>query len=274
MPSKVTKGGLGKGLSALIPTGPERERLLEIPIDEINPNPYQPRKSLGEESLEELANSIRQHGLLQPIIVRKVDDRYEIVAGERRYRAAKMAGLQKVPAIVKEVSDEESMEYALIENLQREDLNPIEAASALKLLMERFGLTQEEVADKIGKNRSTVANLLRLLKLPEEIQNMVSEGKISMGHARALLSLDNPEEQKKLALEIVNRSLSVREVEKEVSRRVKRENKEVEWRILEACNIKIKINRGARNSIEIFFDSELEMEEFLRKLEKIPLLGD
>lgn len=272
MPLKTTKGGLGKGLGALIPTGPTKERLLEISIDEIIPNPYQPRKALGEESLEELANSIRQHGLLQPIIVRKVEEGYEIVAGERRYRAAKIAGLHKVPAIVKEVSDEESMEYALIENLQREDLNPIEAASALKLLMEKFGLTQEEVADKIGKNRSTVANLLRLLKLPQEVQDMLSEGKISMGHARALLSLDDPEEQKRLALEVVNRSLTVRDVEREVSKRHEKEkSKGVEWKFLEAYNVKIKIKRGIKNSIELFFNSESDMEEFLRKLESMSL---
>ncbi|MCS7232924.1 MAG: ParB/RepB/Spo0J family partition protein [Synergistetes bacterium] len=271
MPLKPTRGGLGKGLGALIPTGPEKERLIEIPIEEIVPNPYQPRKILAEESLEELANSIKQHGLLQPIIVRKVDRGYEIVAGERRYRAAQRAGFQKIPAIVKDISDEESMEYALIENLQREDLNPIEAANALKLLMERFGLTQEEVADKIGKDRSTVANLLRLLRLPEELQNMVSEGRLTMGHARALLSLNDPEEQKRLALEVVNRSLTVREVEREVSRRVKgiERDREIERRFLETYNAKVRVKRGVKNSVELLFDSESEMEDFLQKLERL-----
>lgn len=276
MSPKTTKGGLGKGLGALIPSSSERERLIEIPIEEIIPNPYQPRKSIENDSLEELASSIKQHGLLQPIVVRKKEEGYEIIAGERRYRAAKMAGLKKIPALVKEASEEETMEYALIENLQREDLNPIEAANAIKFLIERFGLTQEEVADRIGKKRSTVANLLRLLKLPGDLQKMVADGQISMGHARALLSLDDPEEQKRIASEIVSHSLTVRDVEQEVSKRTSKEAKTkiAEKRSLDIYGVRVKVKRGQKNSIEIFFDNEEEVDWFLRKLEEILSLKD
>lgn len=269
MTSKA-KGGLGKGLGALIPSSLEKGKMVEIPIDEIVPNPYQPRKSLDEESLNELAESIRQHGILQPIVVRKVEKGYEIIAGERRYKAAMKAGLGKVPAIIKEATDEELMEYALIENLQREDLNPIEAAYALKRLMDTFQLTQEEIADKIGKRRSTIANLLRLLKLPEDIQRMVSEGRLTMGHARALLSVDDPEEQRRLAEEIVSRSLSVREVEKEVSRKVKvlERDKSIEESFIKRYGVKLRVKRGDRKSVEIFFKEDSEMEEFLGMLEE------
>ncbi|KUK13509.1 MAG: ParB/RepB/Spo0J family partition protein [Synergistetes bacterium] len=276
MSPKTTKGGLGKGLGALIPSSSERERLIEIPIEEIIPNPYQPRKSIENDSLEELASSIKQHGLLQPIVVRKKEEGYEIIAGERRYRAAKMAGLKKIPALVKEASEEETMEYALIENLQREDLNPMEAANAIKFLIERFGLTQEEVADRIGKKRSTVANLLRLLKLPGDLQKMVADGQISMGHARALLSLDDPEEQKRIASEIVSHSLTVRDVEQEVSKRTSKEAKTkiAEKRSLDIYGVRVKVKRGQKNSIEIFFDNEEEVDWFLRKLEEILSLKD
>ena len=270
MPPK-SKGGLGRGLEALIPSVPGKEKLMEISLDEVAPNPYQPRQTMNEDSLEELALSIKQHGLLQPIVVRKVEKGYEIIAGERRYRAAKKAGLQKIPALVKEVSDEELLEYALIENLQREDLNPIEAAYAIRKLMESFGLTQEEVADKIGKKRSTVANLLRLLKLPEDIQEMVSDGRLTMGHARALLSLDDPEEQRRVAKEILEHSLSVRDVEREVSKRGRavERDKEAEKRFAELYHVRVKVKRGAVNSVEVLFDDEDEMESFLQSLEEI-----
>lgn len=271
MSAKPSKGGLGRGLGALIPSAQERGRLIEIPLEEIVPNPYQPRKSVEDESLEELASSIKQHGLLQPIVVRKGEKGYEIIAGERRYRAAKMAGLEKIPALVKEASEEEIMEYALIENLQREDLNPIEAATAIKFLMERFGLTQEEVADKIGKKRSTVANLLRLLKLPEDLQKMVRDGKLSMGHARALLSLEDPEEQKRVASEILSHSLTVRDVEREISKRLAKEGKasELEWELLDIHGARVKVKRGQKKSVEVFFDSEEDLEWFLLKLKEI-----
>ncbi|MCD6362775.1 MAG: ParB/RepB/Spo0J family partition protein [Synergistetes bacterium] len=268
MGAKV-KGGLGKGLGALIPSASEGEKLKEISIDSISPNPFQPRQTWDDGALEELVASIRRYGVLQPIIVRKTDRGYEVVAGERRLRAAKKAGFTKIPAIVRELSDRDLMEYALVENLQREDLNPIEAARAIKNLIDRFGLTQEEVADRIGKKRSTVANILRLLKLPLEIQNMLAEGRITMGHARAILSLSNPDDQIKLAQKIVNNSLSVRDVEKEVSRKVRlvERDRKIEEKFLRLYRRRVRVKRSPQRSVEIFFNSDAEMEKFLAFLE-------
>lgn len=268
MGAKV-KGGLGKGLGALIPSASEGEKLKEISIDSISPNPFQPRQTWDDGALEELVASIRRYGVLQPIIVRKTDRGYEVVAGERRLRAAKKAGFSRIPAIVRELSDRDLMEYALVENLQREDLNPIEAARAIKSLIDRFGLTQEEVADRIGKKRSTVANILRLLKLPLEIQNMLAEGRITMGHARAILSLSNPDDQIKLAQKIVNNSLSVRDVEKEVSRKVRlvERDRKIEEKFLRLYRRRVRVKRSPQRSVEIFFNSDAEMEKFLAFLE-------
>ncbi|HEY8341719.1 MAG TPA: ParB/RepB/Spo0J family partition protein [Calditerricola sp.] len=209
---------LGKGLEALIPqlSADEYDAMTEIPIDELRPNPYQPRRVFDDASLAELANSIREHGVVQPIIVRKGIKGYDIVAGERRWRAAKLAGLTKIPAVVKDFTEEQVMEIALIENLQREDLNPIEIAQAYQKLMETFHLTQEELAQKVGKSRPHVANFLRLLTLPRAIQDDVSRGTLSMGHARALLSVEDDATRLELAKQAVRERWSVRELEARV----------------------------------------------------------
>jgi len=211
----MTRRGLGKGLSALISTAEDvNEGTTQIPLSSIVPNPEQPRREIDEQSIEELAASIREHGLLQPIMVEPlVDGRYRLIAGERRWRAARMAGLSTVPAVVRRVSDEERLELALVENVQREDINAVEEAIAYRTLMERFGLTQEEVARKVGKSRTAVANTLRLLVLDTEILDGLRQGKISEGHARALLMA--PEETR---LEMYRRAVrlgwSVRETER------------------------------------------------------------
>ncbi len=267
--SSKNRRGLGKGLEALIPSVSEGEKLKEISVDNVFPNPFQPRQKWNDDALEELVASIKRYGVLQPIIVRKTDRGYEVVAGERRLKAAKKAGLKKIPAIVKELSDRDLMEYALVENLQREDLNPIEAAQAIKNLIEKFGLTQEEVADRIGKKRSTVANMLRLLKLPKQVQDILAEGRITMGHARAILSLSDPDEQIRLAERIVNQSLSVRDVEREVSKRVRlvERDKDLEEKFLRLYRRRIRVRRSPQRSVEIFFNSDAEMEKFLAFLE-------
>lgn len=212
---------LGRGLSALL--GEEilkqnKEEFTEIDSDLITPNAEQPRTRFTEESLEELAQSIRVNGIIQPIIVRKKGSNFEIVAGERRWRASQRAGLKKVPAVIKEVSDEKLLELALIENIQRQELNAIEEAKAYKNLVETVGLTQEMIAERVGKNRTVITTFLRLLKLPKDIQKLVEEEKITPGHARALLMAESAESQKRIAQKIMEMSLSVRETEKAVKR--------------------------------------------------------
>jgi ParB family chromosome partitioning protein len=212
---------LGRGLSALL--GEEiikvsGDELLDLDFDLIEPNSEQPRTRFTEENLEELTQSIRSNGVVQPIVVRRKGSRYEIVAGERRWRAAQRAGLQKIPAIVKEVSDEKLLELALVENIQRQELNPIEEAKAYKNLINTVGLTQEMVAERVGKNRTVITTSLRLLKLPDEIQKLIEEERISAGHGRALLMVDDTEAQKRIARTVMEMSLSVRETEKSVKR--------------------------------------------------------
>ncbi|WP_227763514.1 ParB/RepB/Spo0J family partition protein [Zhaonella formicivorans] len=225
----MAKKGLGKGLSALIPSsinpemtttietennnGNTATRVVEIAVEQIEPNKYQPRKVFNADGLEELALSIKEHGVVQPVVVRKIEeDKYQLVAGERRWRACKLAGLETIPAIIKGYSEQETTEIALIENIQREDLNPLEEAAAYKVLIEEFGLTQEELSKKVGKSRPYIANSLRLLNLPEQIKEMVANGSISAGHGRALLSL--PEAgQLRLAEKIQKEGLTVRETE-------------------------------------------------------------
>ncbi len=217
----ASKYGLGKGLDALLSgteadeTRPEGGGELRIPLDKVRANPNQPRKAFDEDALQELAASIREHGIIQPLVVEDVGDgTYVIVAGERRSRAARIAGLREVPAVVRNYSDERRLEVALIENVQREDLNPIEEAAAYKKLMELTGLSQEEVAARVGKSRPAVANALRLLKLPEDMQGAVAAGQLSSGHARAILSVVNPADQRVLFGRIVGDSVSVRDAEK------------------------------------------------------------
>lgn len=217
----MTRKVLGRGLNALL--GDEsvrnnKEELIEIDLDLIEPNAKQPRTRFADEKLEELAQSILVNGIVQPILVRKRGARYQLIAGERRWRASQRAGLQKIPAIIREVADEKLLELALIENIQRQELNPIEEAKAYKNLIESIGLTQEMVAERVGKNRTVVTTCLRLLKLPKDIQQFVEEEKISAGHARALLMSNDVESQRKLANKIIEMSLSVRETEKAVKR--------------------------------------------------------
>ena len=213
---------LGRGIEALIPSGntapasfaPPGSLLREIDTDLISPNPYQPRSDFDSESLGELASSIRQNGVVQPIVVRQIGARYELIAGERRWRAAQIAGLLKLPAVIKNVDDEKTLEIALIENIQRDELNAIEEAQAYQRLWEHFGLSQEEISQRVGKSRATVANALRLLKLPEKVRKLLIENKLTMGHARALLSLEDPKAQIQAAQQIIEKELSVRNTEK------------------------------------------------------------
>ena len=210
----MTRKALGRGLEALLGEAQAlAEQVVELDIDLIDPSPHQPRTRYDEQRLRELADSIRTHGLVQPIIVRRRGLRYEIIAGERRWRAAQLAGALKIPAVIRDVPDEQVLELSLIENIQREDLNPIEEAQAYQRLIERLGLTQEEVARRVGRDRTSIANSLRLLRLPHEVQTLIEEGKLSFGHAKALLSLSSADAQKQLAQEVVARGLSVRETE-------------------------------------------------------------
>lgn len=209
--------GLGKGLDALFAdnTTPDGAGTVTLPITEIEPNRAQPRKNFDDAALAELADSIRQHGVITPVLVRPLTDgTYQLVAGERRWRAARMAGLSEMPALIKDLSDSEAMELALIENLQREDLNPVEEAEGYRVLMDTYGLTQEQVAERVNKSRPAVANAVRLLSLPGEVRTMVAQGKLSSGHARALLSIEDESRIKELAEEIIKKDLTVREVEK------------------------------------------------------------
>jgi ParB family chromosome partitioning protein len=217
----LPRRALGRGLDDLIPGDvlPESQPVLDIPVDQIDPNPYQPRREVAEDGLEELATSIESYGVLQPLIVRKVDDRYQLVAGERRWRAAQRAGLQAVPCVVRGFSEEQSLQVALIENLQREDIDPMEAARAYRVLIETFHLTQAEIAERVGKSRASIANCLRLLNLPESVQKSIIDGRVSEGHGRALLGLlGRDSELLAVWREVEQRGLSVRETERLVRR--------------------------------------------------------
>lgn len=211
----MSRQALGRGLRALIPAGSERSQgqLREIPIDSIRPNPFQPRRQFDEESLEELAGSLREYGMLEPVIVRPAGAEYHLIVGERRWRAARRAGLSVVPAMIREVTDRELMQIALVENLQRENLNPIEEAEAFKRLIEEFGVTQEEVARVVGRSRPSVANGLRLLSLDKGIQEWVASGVLSTGHAKVLLGIAGLEERLQFAARVVDEGLSVRGLE-------------------------------------------------------------
>lgn len=255
-----------------------KDEILEIPIDELRPNPYQPRKTFDEGALRELADSIEEHGVFQPIIVKRSIKGYEIIAGERRFRASKMAGKNTIPAIVRDFSDEEMMEIALLENLQREDLNAIEEAMAYRTLQERLGLTQEELAKKVGKSRSHVTNMLGLLRLPEEVKELVTENKLTMGHARMLSKLEDNNQIRQMADKIVMEGLSVREVEtlgdnpeiekkNKIVRKEKREFSEYKYAenlLRDKLDTKVKI--GERK-IEITFTSTADLNRILEVLD-------
>ncbi|HPZ81325.1 MAG TPA: ParB/RepB/Spo0J family partition protein [Candidatus Atribacteria bacterium] len=264
----MSKRGLGKGLEALIPgAGAFGVRTIqEIDINSIRANPLQPRTQMDEEGLEELANSIRVHGVLQPLLVRKAEDGFELIAGERRWRAAQRAGLSTVPVLVEEAEGEKKLEMALVENLQREDLSPLDLARGIKKLMEDFHLTQEEVAERVGKKRSTIANLLRLFDLPPSIQGLLQEGKITLGHAKALLSIESQEEQNKLAEEIITNSLSVRETERRVKKTTSREEpssapsreeKNFQELLARYLSARVRVSKG-KITIEYYGQEDLE----------------
>jgi ParB family transcriptional regulator, chromosome partitioning protein len=272
------RSALGKGLSALIPDTPESQTgITELDVDLLRPNEFQPRLRVDDARLEELAQSIRAHGVIQPIVVRRVDETYEIIAGERRWRAAQHAGLRRVPVVVRDLqtqSPHELLEMALIENIQREDLNAIEEAIAYRRLGEEFALTQDGIAKAVGKDRSTVANMVRLLKLPDEVQEEVAAGRLSMGHARALLALTDAAAQRTLARDIIAHNLSVRETEGLVKKSVEpaparaaREAQpadvhtraaEDKLRLQLGTRVRI-IRRGKKGRIEIEFVSEEEL---------------
>jgi len=220
----MTRKALGRGLNALLretDPSPSASSLDEVPLNLIDPNPFQPRTQLPEAALEELANSIRSSGLIQPILIRPTGDRYQLVAGERRWRAAAKAGLEKVPAVIREIADAEALELALAENLLREALNPLEIARAYERLQQEFHLTHEQIAERLGVNRSTVTNTLRLLGLSPAVQTLLMEDNISAGHARALLAVDSPQMQTKLAQAVIEKGLSVRNLENLVAPRTR-----------------------------------------------------
>ena len=214
--TKTKKGGLGKGLDALFMDNETADSgIVTLRLSEIEPNKDQPRKVFSEESLNELADSIKEHGVLQPLLVRPLSTGgYQLVAGERRWRASRMAGLREVPVVIRDMDEEQAMEIALIENLQREDLNAIEEASGYKMLMERYGMTQEQVAKRVGKSRPAVANALRLLNLPHKVMEMVEEGEVSPGHARALLAFEDADQIVEVAQKVKTGKYSVRDIEK------------------------------------------------------------
>lgn len=278
----MPRKGLGKGLSALIPDmQPEdSERVRELPIDQIQPNPYQPRKRFDDAKLAELADSIKAHGIVQPVVVRKVDDGYQLVVGQRRLLAARMAGLAEVPAVVTELDDSEMIQVALIENLQREDLNPMEEAESYRRLVEDFGMSQEELAGVLGRSRPSIANTLRLLNLQPEVQEVVSRGTISMGHARALLAIQDPALQVETCGHVVREELSVRETEELVRRvlaagRIGEKGKKderpkdpeiasLEERLRRAFGTQVRIIPGKKKGkIEIEYYSDEDLERIL-----------
>ncbi len=297
----VKKTGLGKGLDSMIPVYPvkpraaaekpkeEKENKAEklLKITEVEPNREQPRKKFDEDALLELADSIKQFGVLQPLLVQKRKDYYEIIAGERRWRAAKMAGLKEIPVIIKEFSDQEIVEISLIENIQREDLNPIEEAQAYKRLLTEFHLKQDEVAERVSKSRTAVTNSMRLLKLDERVQQMLIDDMLTTGHARALLAIEDPELQWKAANRIFDEKMSVRDVEKMVKslQKDKKEKQEdrkqedaytyiyrdMEEKMKAILGTKVKVNHGAdhRGKIEIEYYSDEELERIYDMLRSI-----
>jgi ParB family chromosome partitioning protein len=275
---------LGKGLAALIPEKQssdfEGKRALHFcGIEEVQPNPFQPRKAFDDEHLQELVGSIREKGILQPLVVRRKGEGYELIAGERRWRAAQKAGIKEVPILIKDVPDSEILELSLIENIQREDLNPIEEAEAFKRLIDHFHLTQEEVSKRVGKDRTSVTNTIRLLRLPPEIRQCLLEGGISMGHARAFLSLEGPEKQRLALKKVLTASLSVRQTESLVKklrskgRSVPSKNNQ-EWNPLveelqRALGTKVKIvGKRKRGRIEIEFYSPDELDRIIDLLRR------
>jgi ParB family chromosome partitioning protein len=283
------KKALGRGLGALIPSRPVAEApapspqpghgLAEVPVEQISPNPYQPRRTFNDASLEELARSVREHGIIQPLVVTKIgDNKYRLIAGERRFRAAQKAGLTSVPVVIKEtMADTDVLQVALIENIQREDLNPIEEAYAYHQLHEEFQLTQEEISRRVGKERSTVANFLRLLRLPDSVKKLLASGQLSMGHARAILAVEPAKKQEQLAERVVKRNLNVRQTEMLAAEKAPKSDqpekekdvftRDAEDRLAKTLRSKVEIDRKRRGGvIHIRFGSE---DELIRLVEEL-----
>ena len=292
--NKSSRNALGRGLAALIPTAPTGAAAptpaggatepeagpRTLPIERVQPNKAQPRKSFNKEALDELAASIKEQGILQPIVVHKSADGYEIVAGERRWRAAALAGLSHVPVVIKDLSEADVLKIALIENIQREDLDPLEEAQAYAGLIREFELTQEQVAKSVGKNRATVANALRLLKLPESAMELLADGKISAGHARAIMTLGDDASMERLAKEIAQAGLSVRDAEARARKMKAAEKKKaaaaepshaaraVEERLMRRFGTKIRlVERRGKGRIEIAFHTLEQLDDLLSRLD-------
>jgi len=282
----MARKALGRGIGAIIPDLPlvfdkKKKMMVDIELEKISANPNQPRGDFDDQALEELSRSIREKGILQPVVVRSMDDGFQLIVGERRVRAAKLAGMKKIPAIVLDISDErEMLEMALVENLQREDLNPIDEAKAYRKLMENCNLTQKDISQRVGKDRSSVTNALRLLRLPAEVQSQVVRGAMSAGHARALLALNSPRQQLALAERIVREGLSVRTVESLAKRGARSEPRiklahiqkepevrELEERLQRALGTAVRIVRGGKKGrLEIDFYSDEDLERILEIL--------
>jgi len=269
------KTALGKGLDALIPE--KGDEVIYLDIDRIFPGEHQPRKSFRDDSLKELAASIKEKGVLQPVIVSRVGDgTFRLVTGERRWRAASLAGLKKMPALVRDVASKDSLEIALIENIQREDLNPIETAEAFRKLTADFHLTQEELSEKVGKDRATIANYLRLLKLPEEVKSLIYNGSLSMGHAKALLVIEGKASQIEAARKIIKKDLSVREAEALTKKTIKPKRGRItkdpqisslEEKLIRSLGTKVRIlHKGKKGKIEIEYYSLEELDRLLEIL--------
>ena len=272
----MKKKGLGRGLSSLLKEDDfiTDENLLTVDLDKLKAREDQPRKNFDDDSLEELANSIKADGVIQPIVVRKVGDKYEIIAGERRFRASKLAGLEKVPIVVKNVSDRKARELALVENIQREDLNPIEEAISLKTLMEEYKLTQQELSDIIGKSRSYIANNLRLLNLSDYIKDYLIRGELSPSQGRTLLSLETEEERKKYLDKLLVKEVNIRDVEKK-AKQSKNKNedifiKDICERLTEVLDAKVKIHEKKKGGqIEISYLNEADLQRIIDSLMNI-----
>lgn len=284
----MSKKGLGRGLGALIPSlgSNVKATVLDVPVDEIKANPNQPRKNFEQDSLKEMVDSIKEFGIIQPIVVRKVDDNYEIIAGERRWRASKEAGLDTIPAILKDADNKDSLQIAIIENIQRENLNAVDEAKAYHHLISEYHMTQAELATKIGKSRTAITNTLRLLSLPEQLKSMIVSGKISSGHARALLSLPDQKAQIIMARRICDENLSVRDVESyakdgqlekedssapktDVARERAINMKELAKELSKALATKVSVKAlGSKGQIKIVFSTLDELSRIIRIMQK------
>jgi len=278
----MERRALGKGISALIPEREvaREEKIIYVTSDEIRPNPFQPREDFDEASIAELAQSIKEKGLIQPLLVRRKGESFELIAGERRLRASKLLNLKEIPIIVREVNDEDSLELALIENIQREKLNPIEEAHAFQYLMEKFKLTQEKISEAVGKSRVTITNTLRLLKLPQEIQAEMKKGRISFAHGRALLEIEDVNRQRRLVQDIIAKGLSVRELEnllrahRPTKRRMNKRHDDIhmlaiEEKIQQLLGTKARITKRKKGGhITIDFYSPDDLERIITRLIK------